>query len=291
MQIIDVPSAPWRLVFSPDGGLLLSNLGVWEMPTGAAFPQPGRVGHGFTPEGALVFGNIAPHDAGIALQPALYPARGGPAVWEAPPPPGLAWDGGCYLNTMALSPRAGLLAGGSPHQGLLYWSWPSLEPLSGWGDVHQHFDLTPDGRGLVALTAGALTLIDLATRRPLWRSGRMKLAPGRYVGPRVSPDGRWAAFASGKHLWTLDASTGEAVATLSRPRRSVQDFAFTADGRFLACVSDEDVLPIYDTSSWSLCRTLAWGVGGLKALAFSPDGMLGAAGSARKKIVVWDIDW
>jgi len=104
-----------------------------------------------------------------------------------------------------------------------------------------------------------------------------------------SPDGRHLAAASGASLTVLD-SHGEIVARLRLPSKYYQDVAFTPCGRFLAAVSNEKTLKVYETASWSLRHELAWEIGPLKTLAFSPDGMLGAA-SGTRKIVVWDIDW
>ncbi|MBY0230014.1 MAG: hypothetical protein K2W96_12090 [Gemmataceae bacterium] len=109
-------------------------------------------------------------------------------------------------------------------------------------------------------------------------------------GLRFSPDARWIALSSETRLWAYEAATGEVVAKLSLPSKHYQDIAFTADSRFLAAVSNEATVKAYDTSSWTLRHELAWGIGPLKSLAFSRDGMLGAAGGSRK-VVVWDMDW
>ena len=37
-------------------------------------------------------------------------------------------------------------------------------------------------------------------------------------------------------------------------------------------------------------RVLDWGVGAVQALAFSPDGSLGAVAGRRGEVVVWDVD-
>src|SRR5262249_47004629 len=93
-----------------------------------------------------------------------------------------------------------------------------------------------------------------------------------------APDGRFVAAASGTALAGFDAATGHVVARLAQGEQFFLDLAFTPDGRFLATVSNEATVKFFDTSSWRLRTELAWKVGGLSAIAFSPDGMLAAAG-------------
>jgi hypothetical protein len=47
---------------------------------------------------------------------------------------------------------------------------------------------------------------------------------------------------------------------------------------------------LYDTATWKLARAFDWGVGRLRSVAFSPDGMLGAAGGVKGEVVVRDVD-
>ena len=65
---------------------------------------------------------------------------------------------------------------------------------------------------------------------------------------------------------------------------------FTRDGRFLATVSNEETVKFLDTGSWNVQTEMAWQIGGLRVIAFSPDGTLAAAGGRGKKVVVWDLE-
>jgi WD40 repeat protein len=118
----------------------------------------------------------------------------------------------------------------------------------------------------------------------------MPTSGGGGAGPCFSPDGRWLAVSAGKRLFVHEAASGRLAAQLSLPAKYYLDIAFTADGRFLAGASNEETVKAYDTESWKLRHEFAWDIGPLKSLAFSRDGMLGAAGGARK-VVVWDMDW
>ena len=49
-------------------------------------------------------------------------------------------------------------------------------------------------------------------------------------------------------------------------------------------------MKLYDTASGALARTFTWDIGRMRSVAFSPDGLLAAAGSDTGKVVVWDVD-
>jgi WD40 repeat protein len=118
----------------------------------------------------------------------------------------------------------------------------------------------------------------------------------------VHPSGRYFAYpqANGVRLWPLvrRSNLPDAPAAVSdAPCRAV---AFHPSGTLLAAVSG-DAVALYDTATWQVARTFAWGIGALHAVCFSPDGTRAAviaAGPARKrgkkatggKIVVWDLD-
>ncbi len=66
--------------------------------------------------------------------------------------------------------------------------------------------------------------------------------------------------------------------------------AFHPSGRFLAATSNDTTVKLYDTSTWTVAKTFTWNIGRLRSVAFSPDGLLAAAGSDTGKVVVWDVD-
>jgi WD40 repeat protein len=58
----------------------------------------------------------------------------------------------------------------------------------------------------------------------------------------------------------------------------------------LAATSNDATVKLYDAATWKMVRAFDWDVGRLRSIAFSPDGMLPAAGGDKGKIVVWDVD-
>ena len=88
----------------------------------------------------------------------------------------------------------------------------------------------------------------------------------------------------------VDVDSGEEAARISQESKAFLGMAFTPDGKWLITVSNEATAKFWDTASWTLEQSFQWGIGPLKCVAVSPDGMCAAAGSATGKIVVWDLD-
>jgi WD40 repeat protein len=106
----------------------------------------------------------------------------------------------------------------------------------------------------------------------------------------ASPDGRWVVSGSDRDVAALRGDTLAIVAELREGRKHIQGGAFTPDGRRFCTVSNEATVKEWDPETWQVRQQWAWKAGPLKCVAFSPDGMLGAAGSGTGKIVVWDVD-
>ncbi len=68
------------------------------------------------------------------------------------------------------------------------------------------------------------------------------------------------------------------------------DVAFHPDGRILAAAGSSGLIEFRAAADGRLAATFDWGIGPLRCVAFSPDGLTCAAGSADGRIVVWDLD-
>ncbi|QJW96519.1 WD40 repeat domain-containing protein [Frigoriglobus tundricola] len=69
-----------------------------------------------------------------------------------------------------------------------------------------------------------------------------------------------------------------------------RDLAFHPDGHHLLTGNNDTTARLIDTRTWQVVRQYTWAVGQLGAVAISPDGQLAAAGGAKGRVVVWDLD-
>jgi WD40 repeat protein len=100
-----------------------------------------------------------------------------------------------------------------------------------------------------------------------------------------------AGFGYDNSVTVTSAATGAPVTQLTLTRKyHVQDCAFSPDGRFLAVVSNEASVRVWTTDDWKEQKEFAWGIGPLKCVAFAPDGLRAACGSASGRILIWDWD-
>ncbi|MFO0825698.1 MAG: WD40 repeat domain-containing protein [Gemmataceae bacterium] len=105
-----------------------------------------------------------------------------------------------------------------------------------------------------------------------------------------SPDGRILAGTAGPRLRVWDLAVGRELALHKRGTKHFQGLSFTDDGRFLATVSNDETVRIWDTRTWIEHTTFTWKIGRLLNITFAPDGLRIAAGSDQGQIVIWDAE-
>jgi WD40 repeat protein len=108
----------------------------------------------------------------------------------------------------------------------------------------------------------------------------------------ISADGLLIAYGSDNRIAIVSQHPTEPIlqSVQSDTKKHFTSVAFHPSGRFLAATSNDTTVKLYDTETWTVAKTFTWNVGRLRSVAFSPDGLLAAAGSDTGKVVVWDVD-
>jgi WD40 repeat protein len=304
MLVLQAGDSVIRLQFLPGGRRLLAwllsadtvvSLDVWTLPDG------GRVRLPLPRLDVNSWWNSAYQGNAVAVHPS------GESCY-------VAWDGQLFSFCLADGTPRLVPEGVRAHQAA----------LSPCGDRLLAADLTHGRKQLAALTADAsgckvvwcrpqppqfrhvagflpdgerfVTVADVV-RVSTFATGEEQAATryptGHAYQPQLSPDGRHLGVVGYSSMYLFD------TAGLGKPRRisSTQNygnfvsFAFHPDGRTLAVIHGGPTLvKIYDLGTLQLVGKYNWKLGPLGCVAFSPDGMLGAAGSRDGRIVLWDLD-
>lgn len=115
-----------------------------------------------------------------------------------------------------------------------------------------------------------------------WQQGVRNLA--------FSPCGTILVGTAGPRLRVWDIQRDCELALHKRGTKHFQGLAFTADGRYLATVSNDETVRIWNTHSWAEHKTFTWKIGKLLNIAVDPEGCRAVAGSDTGQIIIWDLD-
>ncbi|MBN9524219.1 hypothetical protein J0H58_37860 [bacterium] len=309
MVVLDAGARPLQLRFLPDGRLLVglrSETGecaveVWTLPAGGRVrvPIPDRRSWylsnqlAVSPTGDrfhLACGSLftfATADGAVARGPANpLPDPGDPAA---------AAHGGLPADQVIAAPTGSLL--------VLY----QMQPEDPWWRAAFAPDGTPVWHGggdawtyLAGFLSGGEEYLEVVAKRVVRRRSAdgAEVAAARYPAnrinqPQVSPDGRHLGVIGYSAMYVYD------TAVLAAPRAikgsanfgNFVGFAFHPAGRTLAVIHGTTTLvKLYDLDTLTLRTKLNWKVGPLTCVAFSADGLLGAAGTDDGRVVVWDVD-
>lgn len=105
-----------------------------------------------------------------------------------------------------------------------------------------------------------------------------------------SPDDTILVGTAGPRLRVWDVRGNCEIALHKRGMKHFQGIAFTPDGRYLASVSNDETVRIWETKNWQEHTTFTWKIGKLLNIALSPDGLRAAAGGDKGQIVIWDLE-
>ena len=293
--------APTWLLFSPDGGTLVSTsldgtVALWDARSltlreilrghSRAVQQPV-----FSPDGRTLY--TVSHD-GTAIAWDMTGDRGLARRFtftHEPAPDKDGFDG----HPGAFSPGGELIALGLSEQGIGLWDANALRewdlPLVDTGGEVWALAFAPDGRRLAAVTDdGHATVWDVERRSLLW--GPSTIAPGAVLGVDFSVDGRTIATAGADGVKLWDATTGDPVGTIPDQGVRAGDVAFSPDGSTLAFVHEQGgTVEIWDVAKHARVARLPVNRRySYYAISFSRDGGRLATGSLDDPFVrIWDV--
>lgn len=105
-----------------------------------------------------------------------------------------------------------------------------------------------------------------------------------------APDGKRALVCADRHVFVIDAASGEVVRTLQGHTRAAVCAAFSPDGRRLVSGGDDRTIRLWDAASGKQIRVFQGHDSSVKCLAFSPDGRSLLSGGSDASVRVWDLN-
>ena len=291
MLVLDGKGPVNAMTFTPDGKQLLAicygnPLAVWSLPDGEALPSPAENTDGYLfvhPSGRVVY-VTEPKLAVVPLKgksEITYPALGKvasvtfshdgrfalvkPNVYKGPLH-GFRCDA---KGILAAKPTWTV----SPHR--------ESEALGGFIGAGDQF-----------VTVDSMTIVVRDTL-----TGEVKLTkkyPSYYrSSSAASPDGKWFASEGWNKLYLYNTETWGKPVRLNSGCASdaYMPLAYHPTRPILmALLGASTLVKFLNAETGELLTKFKWNIGGLRCVAFSPDGTLAAAGSVDGKIVVWDVD-
>jgi len=108
-------------------------------------------------------------------------------------------------------------------------------------------------------------------------------------GVAFAPDGTRLAALGHESLWLWEFPACRVV-TSHPSRKFYTGLAFSSDSRILATSNNDGMIRFWDSATGGAIKVFDWDMEKALCIAFSTDGTRAAAGSAKGKIVVWDLD-
>lgn len=111
------------------------------------------------------------------------------------------------------------------------------------------------------------------------------------IVPTVSADGTRFAVRSSSQFYLYDVATWTVKQQLATETRPYVRFVYHPTRPLLAAIMrGQTLVKFLDADTLKVTHKFNWRLGEMKAVCFSPDGTLCAAGGMNGKVVVWDVD-
>ena len=143
---------------------------------------------------------------------------------------------------------------------------------------------SPDGQWLASGSHGKVIVWDVQSGERLHT-----LEPGRVWNLAWLSNGKTLVLMLDEQIIQWDLESGEQKQVGSWPEVNVWSMALSPDNTILALGADTGVIKLLDMHSGETLNTLAGHTGGVRRLAWSPDGKLLASGGYEGTTIVWDL--
>ena len=269
-----------NLTFSPDGLLLVSDAGSWNILTGqeAGYPPVGgAVGVAFSPDGKTI---------------AILDYRGVTLIDKATGQDIHTHEDFTYgdYENFFFSPDGKFVIAGGWNSGIYTWdltTWKTHFMGTKYGNC---VAMSPDGKllayGLSWYGGGGRIEIMDPIKGSMYSFGSYKDSGISSI--TYSPDGKTLLSGSMDGAITIrNAVNGFLVRTFKAHTDMVTKVIYSPDGKLLASSSWDGTIKLWDVSTWQELVTLNGHLGGVSALTFSPDGKMIVSGSRDGTIRFW----